>query len=142
VGDLLDALETHLAAKRIRSLAKVKCHAKPLRAFFALRRAAEVTPGQVARFKAERRGAGRADATINRELEVFRQAYRLAVRHRQLSPAHVPAVDLLPVDNVRQGFFTPAEVGAPLPHLGPDLRDFVEWAGLTGMRKSEAAALS
>ncbi|MBX7185032.1 MAG: site-specific integrase [Vicinamibacteria bacterium] len=142
VADLLDALETHLAAKGIRSLAKVRCHAKALRSFFALERAAEVTPASIERFKAERRAAGRAAATVNRELEILRQAYRLAVRHRHLAPPNVPAIDMLPVDNVRQGFFTPKEISALLPHLEPDLRDFVEWASLTGQRKGEASALA
>jgi len=142
VADLLDTLETSLASKGIRSLDKVKCHAKALRSFFALDRAAEVTSASIERFKAERQAGGRANATINRELEILRQAYRLAVRHRLLAPSNVPAVDMLPVDNVRQGFFTPKEIGALLPHLEPDLRDFVEWASLTGMRKGEAAALT
>lgn len=142
VADILDALERQQTTKGLRSLSKANSHAKALRSFFAIRRAAEVTPAEVERFKAERQDAGRANATINRELELLRQAYRLAVRHRQLSADHVPAVDFLPVDNTRTGFFTPAEVAALLPHLEADLQDFVEWGSLTGMRKGEATALS
>jgi len=142
VDDLLDRLTAHLETKRVRSLAKAKSHMKALRDDLGFRRAADVTPARVDRFKARRREEGRADATINRALELLRQAYRLAVRHRQLSPSDVPAIDLLEVDNVRQGFFTPAEVASLLPHLEPDLRDFVEWASITGMRKSEAASLT
>jgi integrase len=45
-------------------------------------------------------------------------------------------------DNVRQGFFSEAEIGDVLANLPNDgLRDFVEWASSTGQRKSEIAAM-
>jgi integrase len=144
VEEILDALFTHLAAKSPEAAKKDKrrSHAKPVREFFAFRRAVDVTAADLDRLIRERRGAGRAAATINRELEVLRQAYRLAIDHNRLSSMRVPKVTFLPVDNVREGFFEPAEIKKLLPHLDPDLRDFVEWASITGQRKGEAAALT
>ena len=55
----------------------------------------------------------------------------------------VPTVTLLPVDNVRTGFFTLAEVGALLAEIAEaDLRDFVEWGFRTGMRRGEISKLT
>jgi integrase/predicted DNA-binding transcriptional regulator AlpA len=142
VDGLLDELDAHLTAKRLRSLSKVQVHMKPVREFFGHRRAVDVEPSEVESYKTHRRSEGRADATINRELEILRQAYRLAVRHRRLAPTSAPAIDLLPVDNTREGFFSPAEVERILPHLEPDVRDFTEWCALTGQRKGEAALLT
>lgn len=141
VVGLLDALHKHQEAKKLKSLRKIASHSKPLREFFALRRAVEVTPELVDRYKAKRREAGRAPATINRELEVLKHAYRLAVKHRRISAGRVPDIEYLRVDNVRQGFFTMTEVERLLPHLEADLQDFVRWCAFTGMRKGEAAAM-
>jgi integrase len=54
----------------------------------------------------------------------------------------VPLIPLLQVDNTRRGFVEARDLRRLLPHLGPDLRDFVEWCYVTGMRKGEAAALT
>jgi integrase len=143
VSDLLDAVELRAVTKELRSARKVKSHAKALRAAFALVHAVDVTSADLERYTAERRSAGRADATINRELEVLRRAYRLAVKAKRLPSDRVPEVEFLHVDNARVGFFEPAEVTALMAQLDDvDLRDFVEWAFLTGMRKGEAAALT
>jgi integrase len=143
VAELLDALQARAAAKGLRSEKKTKSHGKALRRFFALTRAVDVTAEHLTRYSSERVAAGRAAATVNRELEVLRHAYRLAVQSKRLSPGRVPYVELLPVDNVRTGFFTAGEVGALISRLeSQDLRDFVEWGFLTGMRKGEAAALT
>jgi len=142
VAGLLDAVAARAEAKGLRSRAKMKSHAKPLRAFFALRPAVDVTAAEVERYKAKRKAAGKAAATVCRELELLRHAYRVAVQDKTLPPGSGPHIELLPVDNARGGFFEGAEVAALLPHLEPALRDFVEWAFTTGMRKGEAAALT
>jgi integrase len=142
VAQLLDALEARAASKGLRSAKKQKSHAKALRAHFALTRAVAVTPSDVERYTVARQAAGKAAATVSRELELLRQAYRLAVRDKQLSADHAPHIELPHVENARSGFFEAHEVAALLPHLEPDLTDFVEWLFTTGMRKGEAAALT
>jgi integrase len=106
-------------------------------------RAVDVTVATIDRFKVERRNLGRAAATINRELELLGQAYRLAVRQGRLSVARAPEVERLPVDNVRTGFFERAEIEALLSQIPDgDVRDFVECGFRTGMRKGEIAQLT
>jgi integrase len=137
----LDALLARLEALGRRSVPKLKSHAKPLRVFFSMKRAAHVTADDVVKFQQDRLAAGRANATVNRELELLRQAYRRAVRDKKLSPDRVPAIDFLPVHNVRQGFFEAEEVSAVVEHLEPALADFVCWSAATGMRKGESSQL-
>jgi len=52
----------------------------------------------------------------------------------------MPRVTALP-ENVREGFFTPAEVATLVKHLPEDLRDFTWFAFLTCWRKGEIASL-
>ena len=61
-------------------------------------------------FITARRAAGKADATINRETELLRQAFRLALEDGVI-PA-MPKIPRLPEHNVREGFFTRAEFEA------------------------------
>jgi integrase len=142
VVDLLDAVERRAQTKGLRSAKKIKSHSKPLREAFAVVRAVEVTAEDIEDYKADRLKAGRAPATVCRELEILRRAYLLAVKDKRLPLARVPNIELPKVENVRTGFFEPAEVERLLPHLDADLRDFVEWCAVTGQRKGEAAQLS
>jgi len=104
----------------------------------------ELTTAAFSNFQRDRREEGKAPATINRELELLRAALRYAAKQTPPKvPAHlVPTIPMLPVENTRTGFFTVAEVKALLEHLNePDVRDFVEWAFRTGMRRREIAKL-
>ncbi len=143
VGDLFEALIARARTKELRSFAKVQSHSKAVLDHFGTRRAVDVSPGMLERFKAERRAAGRAAATINRELELLRQGYRYAVKQKRISPARVPDIEFLPVDNVRSGFFERAEIEALLAKVADgDVRDFIEWGFRSGMRKGEIARLT
>ncbi|HVO13319.1 MAG TPA: site-specific integrase [Vicinamibacteria bacterium] len=143
VADLLDAIELRAETKGLRSFKKIKCHAKPLRRAFGLQHAVDLSSVAVARYTAQRRKDGRAPATVNRELEVLVRAYRQAVRDKLLTADRMPAIEYLAVDNARSGFLEPAEVAALLAQVGDqDLKDFIEWAYATGMRKGEAASLT
>jgi integrase len=59
-----------------------------------------------------------------------------------MSADRVPHVELPRVDNARSGYFEAPEVAQLLDHLGGDLRDFVEWLFVTGMRKGETSQLT
>jgi integrase len=145
VADLFVDLLSRADAKGLRSVAKVKSHAKAILEYFGTSRAVDVSGTRIDSFKAERLAAGRAPATVNRELELLRQAYRLAVKRRRFSIGRAPEVELLPVDNVRQGFIERAEMEAVLAQLAKadsDVRDFVEWGFRTGMRKGEITRLT
>src|SRR5262249_3668049 len=87
----------------------------------------------------KRREARKANATINRELELLRRALRLT-HDRQLLPS-IAKVRVLTENNTRQGFFERADLEAVVAVLPDDLRDFTRFAYLTGWRKGEIISL-
>ncbi|MBX7135032.1 MAG: site-specific integrase [Fimbriimonadaceae bacterium] len=139
VCDLLDALELSLANKGAKGLAQLKSHLKPVRAFFALDRAVSVRTDRVERFVSERKEAGRASATINRELEGLQQAFNLAVKQQRLSKA--PYIQMLREDNARQGFFEHSEFEKFVRLLPEPLDDLARFAYLSGWRRGEIVPL-
>ena len=81
----------------------------------------------------------KANATINRELELLRRALRLA-HDRQLLPS-IPKVRVLTENNTRQGFFERPDLEAVVAALPAYLQDFTRFAYLTGWRKGEIISL-
>ena len=103
--------------------------------------AVALTPEKIDRYIEERLADGAANASINRVLQLLGQAYALAIRRGHL--ARAPYIRRLSeAGNARQGFFTETELAAVIENLPTDLRDFVRFASLTGMRKNELASLS
>jgi integrase len=82
---------------------------------------------------------GDKPASINRPLQMIRQAYALAAKQIPRPPSFTM---LSESGNVRREFFTEAEFRTVLSHLSSDLRDFVAFAGACGMRKNELASLT
>jgi integrase len=145
VNELLDAYVSHQRSAEIRSLDKLLFHIKPIRAYFGAWRASEVTTFAVESYQQGRREAGRAAATIRRELECLRGAFNYAAEQAPPRyPKHlVPTIPMPPVDNVRTGYFERADIEALLQHVSdPDLTDFIEWSFRTGMRRGEISKLT
>lgn len=143
VDGLLDALVTWMTNQGRRSAGKVVSHLKPIRTFFGRHRAVTVTSAMVERYKAERLDAGKAPATVNRELEGLRRAYSWGAKQKPPLVTDVLSVEFFAEDNARQGFLSRAEFEAVLAHLDDsDLRDFCEWGFWTGMRAGEIRKLT
>jgi integrase len=145
VDQLADALLVHMKNQGRASADKIKSHLKPVRAFFSLRRAMDVTTAALERYERERLDAGKAAATVNREVHALRRAFNVAARQTPpVFPKYlVPYFPSLPVDNTRTGFFERAEIEALLRQVANDgVRDFIEWAFRTGMRKGEITRLT
>jgi integrase len=138
-----EALAAFLEDQRIagrRSLRQTTGHVAPVREAFGPRRLVDVTTEALRAYVRARQAQGKAPATINRELAALRRAMRLAVAEGR--SAWVPAFPCLKEENARRGFFTRDEADAILAALrDDDVRDFVEWAYWTGMRRGEAAGL-
>src|SRR5437867_1155811 len=137
VRDVLDDYRMN----RKRSLVDVQRHVRlHLDPFFGRRRMAAITTADVRRYVGRRQGEGAKNATINRELSVLKRAFTLAIAAGTLpSRPHIP---LLREDNIRRGFFEPAEFESVRRRLPPDLADFVSFLHTTGWRwRSEAARL-
>ena len=138
VDDLLDDLLVHLEVRGAAGLAKARSTLKAVRDELGHVVARELETAAVERTQQAWLRAGKAAATVNRRLELLRQAYRLAARRTPPKVLAVPHIPLLKVQNARQGFLSGAEIARLVEALpDPDVRDFVEWAGWTGMRPGE-----
>ncbi|KAA0254734.1 MAG: site-specific integrase [Acidobacteria bacterium] len=149
INDLLDSLLKDAEQRELKGLRELRCHAKPVRDYFGPMRASTITTDTIRHYITQRQRAtrvrkgvtlvGRANATINRETEILRRAYRLAQHEGRV--ATVPHVPRLREDNARQGFFEPNEITRLLPHLQEPLRAMTRLAYLTGWRLGEIRTL-
>jgi integrase len=143
VKDLLDDLLTHLGVREVPYAAKAKYHVKPLLRDLGDIRAVGLETSMVERYQEGRKADGLAAATINRECELLRQAFRLAARRVPPKVRSIPYVPMLRVRNARQGFLGRADAEALLAAIDDDdIRDFVEWFWRTGMRPKEIRRLT
>jgi integrase len=134
VADLLDALKTDFEIRGIDSPQNLS-NIKRTREDFGTFRAMALYPEDIDGYITERLEDGSAKASINRVLQLLKQAYKLA----KLPEPEIRRLD--ESDNVRRGFFSEAEIRKVIANLPASLSDFVLFAWLTGMRKSEIASL-
>src|SRR5262249_54667479 len=138
---LFEALVADYTANGRRSSATLTFRLTPLREAFGQAKAHDVTAAGIERYKAERRKAGKAPATINRELAALRRAFTIAVEQERLSVASVPRVKLYAEHNACQGFVERADFDAVVTHLPAYLQDVAKFAYGSGWRKSEVTTL-
>ena len=93
----------------------------------------------ISHYMAKRQRDGCKAATINREIDLVRVAFRLGYQHDLVQ--RMPLVKRLPALGVRNEFFTREEIDALLPCLPEHLRDVVLFGFLTGWRKGEISGL-
>ncbi|HXP69653.1 MAG TPA: site-specific integrase [Candidatus Dormibacteraeota bacterium] len=102
--------------------------------------AVKLTTQQIRDYMNKRRTDGDAKASINRPLQLLRQAYSLAVKSGDLARApHIP--HLSEEGNARKGFVDEAQFRAILEFLPSYLKDFCLFAYVTGMRYGEVRSL-
>ena len=141
VEQLLDALQRHYQTAG-KEQKKSASHMKHLRAFFGYELAPKVTGQTVERYITFRQGETAANSTINRELHILRRAFTLAVKHKLLAKTHVPEFLTLE-EHVREGYTQKGDLDAVLSHLkDANVRDCVEWAFWSGMRRGEIGKLT
>lgn len=139
VDQLLNNLTLHLETKGARSVRAYKYHIKPVRAFFSLTLAVDLTTSHVEQFIKARQEAKRKNATINRETGALKQALNLARKQGRLF--RVPFIPMLKEDNARQGFFEREDFEAAAALLSPTIADIARFAYLSGWRKGEILPL-
>jgi integrase len=154
VDDLLLDLERHYEMRRLPSLRTLRAHRVALvdldpktqklgKDGIGLIPAAKLTTARLTRLVTDWQRADVADATINRRLTSLKRAFRLALLSDPPKVIRVPHIPKLTEHNTREGFFEKGEFYGVLDQLPDDgLRDFVEWAYWTGMRKGEIAKLT
>jgi integrase len=139
INELLDALETDYKL-RDRWNPKVASNVKPLREYFGTWRAVDVTSNAVGSYIENLREQGYSNATANRRTQLLGQAFKTAIRNKQISSApFIPR--LSEIGNERQGFFETADFEAVVSHLPEYLRDFCRFGFVTGWRKGSIESL-
>jgi len=136
---LLDGLERDYKLRGKWSV-KNASNAKPIRERFGTWRAADVTSELIGKHIEELRAEGYSNATVNRRTQLLGQAFKVAIRNKQLSQApFIPR--LSEIGNERQGFFETADFEAVVADLPEYLQDFARFGFLTGWRKGSIASL-
>jgi integrase len=93
----------------------------------------------IEQFKARRIAAGRAPATINRELSVVSKIFTIAVRHEKVDANPCQSVERFALDNERVRYLTENEEQRLFKAMrdNTQLKDIVTVALHTGMRRGE-----
>jgi integrase len=142
IADLADLVIQDYEHARRRSLAmvkyRIKLHIRPELGFV---RAARFGPSQVKKYVAIRRRQGAQEATINRELAIVRRGFTLASQCDPPLVTHVPYIEKLYEDNVRQGFVEHDQYRALLEKLPPHLKCLLVVGYHVGCRLGELRKL-
>jgi integrase len=110
---------------------------------FGAKRLDEISSFAVEAFKAQRKEAGMADASVNRELACLRSLFYAAQRWGWVreNPVGGGKVRFFRENNARERFLTDAEIETLLAKCDPKARVFVTAAVDTGFRAAELQAL-
>jgi integrase len=139
VGEILDSYLGDLRDRGKKSLPSVESRVGLLKESLGFRRAKDLATDHVEAYREDRLAAGRDRATIDREVEVLRAAFRLAGKRGRVE--RVPYFPMFNVDNVRQGFFEPGQTEAIEAELPPVLAEVVRFVSLSGWRIGEVLPL-
>src|SRR5262249_51432890 len=139
VNEMLDSLEADFKIRGLKSLKQSLNHLKAIRTAVGDMRVVSVREMTINRYIEQQLADGKQPATVNRRTTLLKEAFRLALRRHQISS--MPEIPKLREDNTRRGFFEKAEFEAALKHLPEHLKGFVQFAYLSGWRKSEIASL-
>jgi len=133
---LIDRLRRHYSLEGLRSADRMeRATAHLVRHFKASHPVADIDYDAIDAYKVHRKDEGAANATINRELAMLKQSFRLGMDAGEVF--HMPAIKLLEEDNARSGFFKRAEYEAILVELPPAVQPVIQTAYITGWRKGE-----
>jgi integrase len=75
-----------------------------------------------------------SNAEINRELQVLKRMFNLAVEHGRLLSHMRPTIKMLAESPARSGFFEPEQLASVLRHLPAAIRPVIRFAAITGWR--------
>jgi integrase len=142
VNAILDKLEAHYKLGGKRGIPRevgprMKSQLKPLHDFFGGMRAVSIDEGKVQDFVTLLLSKGKQNATVNRSLQLLKQAYK-----GSKLPCAFASLSLLDeTGNVRKGKFSQAEVTRLLIALPKYLADTAEFVYETGARAGEILKL-
>jgi integrase len=146
IADLLEDLVTYYETRQIKGLRIARTRIRKgsaLRNALGDRRASSLNTADVDRYILARRGEGKANATINREVELLGRALRLARKSGRIFRA--PAMpEKLSEKNARQGFMEPEQHQGILKAAAefPPMDEIARFAYATGWRRGEILGLT
>jgi integrase len=138
VHDLLEALKSDYELRGKLS-AQNASHLRRADEDFGNHLAVGLTSERIDSYKKERLAKDDAAASINRPLQLIRQAYGLAVNRGHL--VRMPHIQFLPENNARKGFCEETEFRKIHGFLPVYLQDLALFAYCTGMRLGEVLSL-
>ncbi len=144
VADLMD-LKVELGFRAGKKGAQIALYrAKAIKGILGAIPASGLTTSHLEHYVQERLNKVK-NATVKVELQALRHALRLGCSRTPplLLPGQIPSFPVLPPDAPRQGFLEGEDLRKLLLAVkDPDLRDFLQWFSLTGMRPKEIASLT
>ncbi len=142
-GELMERyLRERSSLKAPRSHLRDESALKHLSTVFGAKSLAEVTPKRLAAYKAQRRVEGTAPATINKELQLVRHAFNVAIREWEWCRDNpMRNVSMERVQNQVDRWLTPAEEERLLAVTPEWLREIIIFGLNTGMRRGEILSL-
>src|ERR1017187_7260430 len=114
---------------------------KNIRPFFGNLKAQRLSTDLMDKYREKRKGQGRSDATVNRELSILRTAFHNARKRTPPKVLTVPYFPMVAETNIRKGFLTDAQYESLRDELPADLKALFVTAYITGMRRGEITAI-
>jgi integrase len=140
IADLLDEWEADVELRGLKSARKLIYHEKPIRAYFGTMKAVDVRADKIDTYVAAQVRIGKANATINRGVQILGSALKLACRRGKL-PAMPMIRKLSEANNARRIFWTPEQYEKALKACPEYLQDALRFSHLLGWRKGEVVSL-
>jgi integrase len=133
---------------RVRSIYKIRQHCQKLKDAFGNMKADEVKPLMVEKYQEKRlseityRGTPYRPASVNREFEVMRRIYNLAIREEMVTRNPCWKVERLSEKNARDRVLSQEEFERLVKELPQHAADIVSVGYYTGMRAAEIFGLT
>jgi len=128
---------------QVKSIYKIKQHCQKLKEEFGDMKANEIKPSMIEAYQHKKlstiscRGTPFKPASVNRELEVMRRIFNLAVREEMVERNPCWKVTRLSEKNARDRVLSAEELKSLIAHLPQHAADIVTVAYYTGMRAGE-----
>jgi integrase len=147
-GELVDWYLSLPKTKQVKSIYKIKQHCRRLKEVFGHMKAEEIKPSMIEAYQQKRlteityHGTPYRPASVNRELEVMRRIYNLAIREDMVDMNPCWKVTRLSERNARDRVLSKEEFDKMVKGLPQHAADIVTVAYYTGMRAGEIFALT
>ncbi len=139
--DLVAGIRQDYALNERKSDRRLEDLIKHLTTDFKQMRASVITTDRIKGYVSQRKEAGAANGTINRELGCLKRMFRLAFQHTPPKVVRIPHIPMLEENNIRSGFFEHEDFLALRGALPDYAKVPVTLAYYSGMRMGEVFSL-